>query len=72
MKLTAPDLVDLGVIDAIVEEPSGGAHADPPEAIRRVGEAIEEALTELEGEPLAELLEHRYNRFRVQGVFEES
>jgi len=50
MKVTAQDLKALGVIDAIVPEPMGGAHRDPAAAIRALGDAIEAALV-----PLAEL-----------------
>jgi len=68
MKLTAPDLLALGVIDGIIAEPSGGAHADPRAAIDRVGDAIETAFAELARYDLKELLERRYNKFRRMGV----
>ena len=42
MKITAQDLLRLGVIDGIVAEPTGGAHRDPQAAIARAGEAIAE------------------------------
>src|SRR5579864_2483174 len=47
LRLTAQDLLRLGVIDRIVSEPLGGAHRQPQEAINRLGEAIEEALQPL-------------------------
>ncbi|TCP36835.1 acetyl-CoA carboxylase carboxyltransferase subunit alpha [Sphingomonas sp. BK235] len=47
MKVTAQDLKTLGVIDAIVPEPLGGAHRDPAAAIRALGDAIERTLGEL-------------------------
>ncbi|HEV8632490.1 MAG TPA: acetyl-CoA carboxylase carboxyltransferase subunit alpha, partial [Thermoanaerobaculia bacterium] len=47
MKITAPDLLDLGVVDEIVEEPPGGAHTDREEIARRVGDAVERALRQL-------------------------
>ena len=71
MRLTAPDLLELGVVDEIVPEPLGGAHADPNEACRAVGEALARNLEELEGKSPDELLEHRYERFRVLGAFDE-
>jgi len=71
LRLTAKDLLDLGVIDGIVPEPSGGAHADPVETCRRVGEIVSEALDVLSALPLADLLERRYAKFRRMGVFEE-
>ena len=49
MKITAQDMVRFGVIDAIVTEPTGGAHRDPPAAIAATGEAIANALAELRG-----------------------
>jgi acetyl-CoA carboxylase carboxyl transferase subunit alpha len=47
MKITAQDMVRFGVIDAIVPEPTGGAHRDPKAAIIATGEAIARALAEL-------------------------
>ncbi len=48
MKITAQDLLQLGVIDGIIVEPIGGAHRDPDKAIQRVGEALELALMEFD------------------------
>jgi acetyl-CoA carboxylase carboxyl transferase subunit alpha len=50
MRVTAADLKQLGVIDRIVEEPVGGAHRDPAEAMATLGEAIGEELDALAGE----------------------
>src|SRR3712207_4006120 len=47
MKITAQDLLRLGVLDAIVPEPTGGAHREPQSAIKATGEAIESALQDL-------------------------
>ena len=47
MKITAQDLLRLGIIDGIVAEPTGGAHRDPQAAIGAAGDAIEEALHDL-------------------------
>jgi acetyl-CoA carboxylase carboxyl transferase subunit alpha len=71
MKITAPDLRDLGVIDEIVDEPPGGAHTDPEQTVRRVGDAIERALRQLARKPVEQLLEERYQRFRRLGVHVE-
>ena len=49
MKMTAQDLLRLKIIDRIVSEPVGGAHRDPKVAIEKVGDAIEKALTTLDG-----------------------
>ncbi len=72
MRLTAPDLLELGIVDLVVPEPLGGAHADPKETFERVGGALEGALDELETLPVKELLAARYARFRVLGKFLES
>src|SRR5262249_20780998 len=47
MKITAQDMVRFGVIDTVVEEPTGGAHRDPQAAIALTGEAISNALSDL-------------------------
>jgi acetyl-CoA carboxylase carboxyl transferase subunit alpha len=70
MKLTAPDLLELAVVDQIVPEPAGAAHSAPAEAIRAVGDAVEKTLSELEKLPVEKLLEARYRRFRALGVVE--
>jgi acetyl-CoA carboxylase carboxyl transferase subunit alpha len=72
MKLTAPDLLELGVVDEIVPEPLGGAHVDAAEIARRVGDRIEATLARLVELPVEELLAARYRRFRALGVVEES
>ncbi|HSM52218.1 MAG TPA: acetyl-CoA carboxylase carboxyl transferase subunit alpha, partial [Thermoanaerobaculia bacterium] len=72
MRITAPDLLRLGVIDAIVPEPPGGAHADPQEAAARVGEAIAKALRELGRLDPDRLVAERRKRFRALGSFLES
>jgi acetyl-CoA carboxylase carboxyl transferase subunit alpha len=61
--------LELGVIDAIVPEPDGGAHNDPAEAARLLGEALRESLEELEPVPRDELKRRRRARFRSLGVF---
>jgi acetyl-CoA carboxylase carboxyl transferase subunit alpha len=71
MRLTAPDLLAMGVVDGVIPEPLGGAHTDPEAACRRSGETIAEALSELERLSVSELLERRYQRFRSLGVFDE-
>ena len=70
LKLTAPDLLELGLIDGILPEPPGGAHTDVAATCRRVGDNLEAALAELVRLPVAELLEQRYQKFRRMGVFE--
>ena len=67
LKITAPDLLALGVIDAVVPEPSGGAHRYPEVAVSLVGEVLASQLEELVALPLDELLARRYAKFRRMG-----
>lgn len=71
MRITAPDLLKLGVVDGVVSEPLGGAHTDPEETAQRVGDTLEEALDELSELSAAELVRQRYDRFRDLGVYEQ-
>jgi acetyl-CoA carboxylase carboxyl transferase subunit alpha len=68
LKMTAPDLVRLGVVDRIVEEPAGGAHQDHDAAARLVDAAVSETLRTLEPMSAEELVEDRYARFRRMGA----
>jgi acetyl-CoA carboxylase carboxyl transferase subunit alpha len=68
MRLTAPDLLQLGVVDEIIPEPLGGAHTNTALTCRRVGDAIDKVLAELQRIPAKELLARRYRRFRNLGV----
>ncbi len=66
-----PDAVhclELGVIDGIVPEPPGGAHADPDEAARLLGEALALTLDDVAGIPPDELRRRRRAKFRAMGV----
>ena len=63
MKITAQDLIELKIIDSIIPEPVGGAHRDRDAAMERVGDAIEAALSSLEGLNAAELKKRRRDRF---------
>ena len=67
MKITAQDLVKLGIVDQIVPEPVGGAHRDPAEAIAAAGRAISASLGELAGMGAAELRDHRAEKFMAMG-----
>jgi acetyl-CoA carboxylase carboxyl transferase subunit alpha len=69
LKLTAQDLRGLGIADEVVPEPVGGAHADPEEMARRLDPVFQEILRELSALPVAELLEKRYQKFRLMGQF---
>ena len=67
LKLRAKDLLDLGVIAAIIPEPLGGAHRNPGEAIRIVGDALEAALGEIVQQDGASLRTARRERFIALG-----
>jgi acetyl-CoA carboxylase carboxyl transferase subunit alpha len=68
LKLTSKDLLRLGLVDKIVEEPLGGAHRDPKGTVERVRAQILDWLQELAAIPTRELLEQRYRKFRRMGV----
>jgi acetyl-CoA carboxylase carboxyl transferase subunit alpha len=72
MKLSAPDLAQLGVIDGVIPEPPGGAHADPPAVFQAVGDRVAAALAELAAKSPEQLLAERYARFRRLGVVQEA
>ncbi|MCC7007819.1 MAG: acetyl-CoA carboxylase carboxyltransferase subunit alpha [Acidobacteria bacterium] len=67
LKITAPDLLDLGLIDGIVEEPVGGAHQDYDVAATLVGDAVAAELDRLGDLTPAERLDARYAKFRRMG-----
>ena len=67
LKLTAEDLLKLGVIDEIVPEPLGGAHRDRPKMIASLGDAIETALTELSRQDGARLRAERREKYLNMG-----
>jgi acetyl-CoA carboxylase carboxyl transferase subunit alpha len=72
MRTTTPDLARLGVIDAIVPEPLGGAHRDSEGAAANVRAALREHLWQLREKSGAELVRERYERFRRIGAWEEA
>jgi acetyl-CoA carboxylase carboxyl transferase subunit alpha len=67
LKITAPDLLRLGLVDEIVKEPVGGAHLDYAEAAELVDAVIARHLTELQALSSADRLEARYQKFRQMG-----
>ena len=72
MRITAPDLMKLGVIDRIIPEPPGGAHRNWEETAENLRGPLRDALWELRRITTEELVAERYEKFRRIGVFEES
>ena len=67
MKVTAQDLRAFDIIDEIVPEPAGGAHADPEQAFKNLDSLLERQLRELSALPKPALLDRRYEKFRNMG-----
>src|SRR5271156_3961221 len=67
LKITAQDMVRFGVVDAIVPEPTGGAHREPAAAIAATGAAIGDALAELRGLDRATIVRLRREKFSAIG-----
>jgi acetyl-CoA carboxylase carboxyl transferase subunit alpha len=72
LKMTAPDLKALRVVDEIVPEPLGGANRDPAGAAKLLRDTIVRNLTELAAIPIPELVEERYRRLRRLGQYMEN
>ncbi|HEY2125031.1 MAG TPA: acetyl-CoA carboxylase carboxyltransferase subunit alpha [Chthoniobacterales bacterium] len=71
LKLTAQDLVKLGVVDEVVPEPQGGAHRDYDSAAADLGLALRQNLEKLLEQPIEQVLKKRYKKFRALGSFLE-
>lgn len=69
MRITAPDLEELGCIDDIVPEPEGGAHRDHEAAANLLDVSLQKHLAELKKIPLSDLVVSRYNKFRTMAQF---
>jgi len=69
LSLTAPRLLELGLIDKVVREPLGGAHRDPHSIAIRLKAVLLNQLAEVERGDVANLLEQRYKRLRRYGAF---
>jgi acetyl-CoA carboxylase carboxyl transferase subunit alpha len=69
LRITAPELLKLKVVDKVIEEPAGGAHQDPHQAACAVDTAIQETLNELLQRTPDDLIRDRYERFRALGAF---
>ncbi|OGG55856.1 MAG: acetyl-CoA carboxylase carboxyltransferase subunit alpha [Candidatus Handelsmanbacteria bacterium RIFCSPLOWO2_12_FULL_64_10] len=71
LKLTAADLLELGIVDRIVPEPFGGAHRDSTRAGENLKAAMADTLLELRAFPVEKLVEQRVEKFCRMGVWEE-
>ena len=72
LKLTADDMFEFGLVDGIIKEPLGGAHAFPDEAVKTVKRYIKKNLTELLEIPTDALIEQRIQKYRKMGEFKMS
>lgn len=69
LKLTAHDCFELGIVDLIVQEPAGGAHTNPTEAIRHLRRVLLQELSALQAGSRKRLLRSRYKKFRKMGEY---
>ena len=72
LRLTAPDLIALGVVDEIIPEPAGGAHADPDAAALALAPVLKRHLAELVRVRPEKLVRRRAEKYLRMGKFEES
>jgi acetyl-CoA carboxylase carboxyl transferase subunit alpha len=72
LKITARDLKEFGIIDAIIPEPEGGAHLDHEASAAFLGSVLDDTLRDLSRVTIAQLLDRRYEKFRRMGQFFES
>ncbi len=69
LKMTAQDLLGLGIIDGIIPEPGEGAHTDPPAAEEALRTTLKAALAELKELTPKQLIDQRYEKFRHMAAF---
>jgi acetyl-CoA carboxylase carboxyl transferase subunit alpha len=67
MGITAPRLLDLGLVDQLIPEPAGGAHRDPKEAAEILKQALVGQIENLSKQDINQLVENRYQKFRAIG-----
>src|SRR5699024_6352742 len=71
MRITAPYLKEMGIIEEMIPEVLGGAHRNLQKQALKIGETIEKSLHELQELTGEELIQNRYDKFRQIGVFTE-
>ncbi|WP_010303750.1 acetyl-CoA carboxylase carboxyl transferase subunit alpha [Kurthia senegalensis] len=69
MRITAPDLLEMNIIDSIIEELLGGAQKDPEQQAKRLKATLVQSLAELNDLSVEQLIEQRYEKYRKIGVF---
>jgi acetyl-CoA carboxylase carboxyl transferase subunit alpha len=69
LKITAPDLLEMKLIDEIVPEPEGGAHNDPEATAKTLDPFLTRALAELSQLSARQIVDQRYEKFRHMGQF---
>jgi len=72
LRIRSRDLKEFGVVDAVIEEPAGGAHRQPQQMATRLKTYLVRTLRELSPKPRAELVQARYEKFRQMGKFLEA
>lgn len=71
LRFTSKDLLGFGIVDSVIEEPLGGAHRDHHQTASRMKQYLIKTLRELQAQPMDQLLDGRYGKFRKMGVFLE-
>ncbi len=71
LRMRSWDLKEFGVVDKVIDEPRGGAHRDPRLMAARLKTFLERSLKDLVVQPIDELVDNRYEKFRRMGVFLE-
>lgn len=69
LRLTGKDLIELGIVDEVIEEPLGGAHHNPQQVAQRIRASVQNFLKQAGSLDAETLLKNRYERFRKIGAF---
>jgi acetyl-CoA carboxylase carboxyl transferase subunit alpha len=69
MRISAPEVAELGCVDEIVDEPAGGIHTDPEAGAGVLGSALRRHLSELKKMPIDQLVAERQKKFREMARF---
>ena len=72
LRMRSRDLAEFGVVDAVIDEPAGGAHREPRQMASRLKTYLVRTLRELVEKPVESLIDARYEKFRRMGVFLEA